>query len=173
MSYKQVAHRAEIAEKKSELLAIQLSHQQSTNNELTKEYIKLKQKMFGLKNAALGRKPKYMLSVTEEAYLHSLPADQSNDQTFLRYAVIVLHKESKEVLATLYLCNRRQNYFENKVNTLDPEIYLELKHMFSRRLRKFQLTDIQYNCRSAKFDKLLGKALYIIRKECSRKSDEQ
>lgn len=137
----------------------------------------MKEKARTLKNLLQEKEKTYMLDVADEASLQTIDSSPSYDQTFIRLVVIAIYQNDKDVLSYLFPSDRKSYELRNNENVnlenspkyvMSPEVHLQIKSLFSRRLRLLKLTDIQYVQRMNKFKKMLTKGLFKIRND-SRK----
>lgn len=126
------------------------------------ELVKLKQKYSSLKEIVVSQNLTNLLDIEEELSLHVLPSACSYDQTFIREAIKLSYATEQNVLSNLYLTNRKKHPGVHKMTNV---IRLGIKNMFSRRLRKCELTELQFNARMENFRILLKNALFKIRDE--------
>lgn len=134
---------------------------QRANNSITTEFIRVKEKYKSLKDIL--KKKNVKIAVHNEAAIQLIGPEKKNDLTFITKAILLSYKGEEYLLPDLYAIRRQSNNAENQV-VVEPETKLQIRNLFSRRLRRTKVIDSEYDARMKKFDSLLSKALFKIRK---------
>lgn len=135
---------------------------QRANNSITSELLRIKEKYKSLKDI-LKNKNNVKIAVHNEASIQLIAPEQKNDLTFVTKAILLSYKGEEHLLPNLYAIKRQSMNAENQV-IMEPETKLQIRNLFCRRLRRAKVTDGEYDARMKKFDSLLSKALFKIRK---------
>lgn len=139
------------------------------NISIMHELVKTKQKYANLKEILRSKRSVNKLSISNESSLHVLPTTSPHDQTFIRKVIKIAYKTTPEILPILFLSQRKT---QPGVETyaMSDDMCLTIKNVFSRRLRKCKLREIQYDMRMKKFKMLIRTALSSIRNEYKKKN---
>lgn len=137
---------------------------------LSNECMYLKTRYTNLKQFLKPRKNGILLSVSDESDLQCIPGETRNDYTFVRKSILYIYRGTEGIFPSLYLSGTKARFQndENETNItpsyMKPEIELELRNLFSKRLRRLKLNTQEIETRTKQFSTHLSKSLSNIRK---------
>lgn len=140
-------------------LKIRLEESRECNERLTIERLNL---LEAIKNLTLSAK---LSSLSEEAKfeLAAIPGESSYDIRFITASILILYDRDPVDIKNLTKSGRYAGKSRRK--KIDPEKYLQLKNLFSARVRRNEKTPAEGDNRIALFENLLPRAISGAKKK--------